>query len=136
MRPEGRSYYVAYCPRGHRYLGSNGPDGRCTTCGREFVERCDHCKTRIQSQFRSAAYSGSDTPVNVPARPTCCDKCGKPFPWGRWHRHLAKSARAAGAKAWQEFKGLSKTHLIVLAVVVLLIVGALKVGDIKALLGK
>ena len=131
------TFCVLYCKTGHRHVGTSEPTGLCSICGKDYFRLCKSCGSPFPSSFPAQPKWGRAVePVQAPPpRPARCVHCGKPLPWSSWHRRGLRFGRECASWAWREFKGLSKTHLIVLAVILLLIVGAIRFEDIRSLFG-
>lgn len=76
-------FQLRYCERGH-VVTSYDPrfgDDRCAACGTAFVDRCRNCDAQFDRSWETPTYVGGKPAQKPPVPPSCCTKCGKPFPW-------------------------------------------------------
>lgn len=66
-----------------RYHRSPGKKHKfCDRCGSETMMKCDYCNEEIKGYYHNDSIldlTGSSASV-----PSCCEACGKPFPWKLW----------------------------------------------------
>ena len=131
------TFYVKYCERGHpKYSLSPVTAARCGQCGKPLVTACRKCGTPAPETFQSGVLFGTHDPSDPPTPPLNCEKCGRAYPWNSLPRRMTRNVSQGLRLIWREFKGLSKLHLTIILLIILLLIGVLTWQDIVTLLNR